>query len=153
MRVIFIIAVIASATCTSLLPGLAQEPEGAIGAYVAVLTEIDASAKLFIGPRSADPTGFPSKAFFEKLLPFLHERGIEAAYCRPGCLRGNDSARNIRVVLSEAVLGDGGYWITVSRWGSFGSHPLAGWVIDERFLVVERDGRWQVERKESLRIS
>lgn len=148
------IAIIAVAMCTTMpVLGLAQEPESVIGAYVAVLAEIDSSAKLFIGPGSADPTGFPSEAFVEKLLPSLHEKGIEAAYCRPGCLRDDDSPKNIRVVLFEAMQGDGGYWITVSRSGSFGPHPEAGWVIDDRFLVLQRDDCWKVERKESLRIS
>ncbi|HET7693324.1 MAG TPA: hypothetical protein VFM44_09580 [Gemmatimonadota bacterium] len=124
-----------------------------IDAYAAVLTEIDLTASLYIGPGRADPSGFPSESFVERLLPALHEKGIEAEYCRPGCLTNDQSPTNVHVLLFEAVQEDGGYWIRVIRSGSYGPQPDAGWLIDDRFLVVERDGCWKVARKEQLRIS
>lgn len=147
------IAVAASAMVVSGGAALAQEPESMIRAYVAVLAEIDLSANLYIGPGLADSTGFPGESFVEKLLPALREKGIEAVYCSPGCLRNNHPPRNVHVRLFKAVQRDGGYWIRVTRSGSFGPQPDAGWLIDDKFLVVERDGYWKVERKEQLRIS
>ena len=130
-----------------------QSTDAPDGVYVAVLRKIGGGPELFIGPGRADPEGFPSRALVERLLPHLHVKGIAASYCPPGCLRDDRPPRYVRVVLSEAMEENGAYWVTASRSGAFGNHPDAGWVIEERYLVVHRDGTWGVEKTEDLRIS
>ena len=123
------------------------------GAYVAVLMEIGGGVDLFVGPSVADPEGFPSREFIERLLPHLHEKGMSAAYCAPGCMREHRYYRSLHVVLSEATQENGAYWITATRTGGFGDHPEAVWLIEERYLVAYGDGAWTVVETEDLRIS
>lgn len=149
------IPVLLAVVGTIALQGIAwgQSTDAPDDVYVAVLMKIGGGPEMFIGPGRADPEGFPSRALVERLLPHLHEKGIAASYCPPGCLRDDHSPRNVHVVLSEAMEENGAYWVTASRSGVVGDHPHAGWVIEERYLVVNRNGVWRVEKTESLRIS
>ena len=151
MRSPFLLSVVVTMALQGAVFG--QGTEAPDGAYVAVLMEIGGGVDLFIGPSRVDPEGFTSRAFVERLLPHLHEKGMSAAYCPPGCLRDHRSPRSLHVVLSEATRENGTYWITATRTGGFGDHPEAGWLIEEKYLVAYRDGAWRVLETEDVRIS